>query len=105
MSIFMIIRRLLLAIPLLFLGWIAVLAVVMRFSDGAPAAVVLFPGAALMKNLPKEASLIDYTPFSVTLASDATDFAHALYRRGAILVLPAGLVGCFTAGLQAETGR
>lgn len=100
---FMTIRRVLLAIPLLFLCWIAVLAVVMRFSDEAPAAVVLFPSAALMENLPKETSLIDYTTFSVTLSNDVAGFARALYRQGAILVLPAGLVGCFTTGLKSGT--
>ena len=75
-------------------GWIAVLAAVMVLSDDAPAAVVLFPDASFLEALPKGIAITGRTAFSVTLSSEAPHFARALYAAGALLVLPAGLLGC-----------
>ena len=88
-----IIKRLLWAVPLVFAGWIAVMALVMRFSDAAPAAVVLFPGEALMTGFPKEAAILGINPVALTLAN-RPGLAADLYASGAWLVLPAGLTGC-----------
>ncbi len=87
-------RRIALALPLLFVGWIAVMAVVMRVSDVAPAAVVLLPPGDFTARLPEDVAILAATPVSLTLQSDGTDFAARLYAAGAWLVLPAGLTGC-----------
>ena len=89
----MIIKRILMAIPLVLVGWIAVMALVMRFSDAAPAAVVVFPSERLMAELPEGAAILGLNPVALTLANDA-GLTAALYDRGAWLVLPAGLTGC-----------
>lgn len=90
----MITRRLALAAPLLFLGWIAVMAVVMRFSDAAPAAVVILPPGDFTARLPQDVAILAVSPISLTLRSDGADVARRLYAAGAWLVLPAGLTGC-----------
>lgn len=90
----MTIKRLVLALPFLFLSWIAVLLLVMRFSDAAPGAVVILPSEAFMLALPEEVSILGISPVAITLSSDEPDFARRLYRAGAMLVLPAGLPGC-----------
>ena len=71
-------------------GWIAVLAAVMVMSDDAPAALVLFPDGAFLAALPDDVSITGRNAISVTLTGDAA----TLYRAGAWLVLPAGLLGC-----------
>lgn len=90
----MTIRALLLALPLLFLGWISVLLAVAVLTDEAPAYVVVFPGRALMQDLPGDAAILAASRFSVTLTSEAPGFARTLYASGARIVLPAGLPGC-----------
>lgn len=90
----MTIRSVLIAIPALFLGWLTVIALVMRFTDAAPGAVVLFPSQALMADLPPGIAVAATSPISVTLVGEVEDFARVLYSRGALLVLPAGLPGC-----------
>ncbi|WP_254695382.1 hypothetical protein [Oceanicola sp. D3] len=89
-----IIKRIALWAPLLFIAWVATMAFVMRFSDAAPAAVVMFPGEAFLAGLPEDAAVISASAATVTLKSDTPDFAARLYRAGALLVLPAGLTGC-----------
>lgn len=89
----MTINRILLALPLVFVGWIAVMAIVLRFSDAAPAAVVLWPTSGFLKNLPQRAAIIDVNGLAVTFAN-RPDLARELYEAGAWLVLPAGLTGC-----------
>lgn len=89
-----IIKRLLIALPLIFIGWLSVIALVMRFSDAAPGAVVILPDAGFMAALPEDAAILSANSFSVTLTSDSPDFARRLYASGARLVLPAGLIGC-----------
>ena len=89
----MTINRLLLAIPLVFVGWIAVMALVMRFSDAAPAAVVPWPTKTFLKSLPGNAAIVDINGIAVTFAN-RPNLAGELYASGAWLVLPAGLTGC-----------
>lgn len=88
----MTIRRLLLAAPLILAGWIGVMAVVMRLSDAAPAAVVPWPTAGFLERLP-QAAVIDANGLAITLAN-RPGLAGDLYSAGAWLVLPAGLTGC-----------
>lgn len=75
-------------------GWIAVLAGVMVLSDDAPAALVMFPNTAFFDALPEDVSITSQNAMSVTVAGDAAGFAPMLYKSGAWLVLPAGLLGC-----------
>lgn len=86
-------KRAFMVLPLVFIGWIAVMAIVMRVSDAAPGAVVLFPSFDLMASLPDDAAILGMNPISVTLANRA-GLANDLYGSGAWLVLPAGLAGC-----------
>ena len=86
-------RRLLWALPLVLIAWIGVMALVMRFSDVAPAAVVLFPDDTLMAALPEETAILAIGSASLTLAN-RPGLAGELYAAGALLVLPAGLTGC-----------
>ena len=88
------IRRGLLVALLLFASWIAVMALVMRFSDAAPAAVVILPGEGFLAALPADAAIVAQGPATVTLKSETPAFARRLYAAGALLVLPAGLTGC-----------
>lgn len=89
----MTIKRILLAVPLVFVGWIAVMALVMRFSDAAPAAVVPWPTKGFLHDLPRQAAIVDVNGLAVTFAN-RPDLAKELYAAGAWLVLPAGLTGC-----------
>ena len=89
----MIIRRVLGWGGVLVLGWITIMALVVRFSDAAPAAVVILPDENLLKTLPGVAVLAR-GPATITLRDDAPNLAARLYAAGALLVLPAGLTGC-----------
>lgn len=75
-------------------GWIVVLAGVMLVSDVAPAALVMFPDAAFLQSLPDGVAALSQNAISVTLISESTGFGGTLYRLGAFVVLPAGLLGC-----------
>ncbi len=87
------IRRTLLALPVVLAGWIALMVLVMRFSDAAPAAVVPLPTEAFLAALPNEVAILDITNWAVTF-DNRPDLAAALYAAGAKVVLPAGLTGC-----------
>jgi hypothetical protein len=90
----MIIRRVLLVLPLLVASWLLVLTLVMRFSDAAPGAVVMFPPEGFIAGLPADLSVVAASGLTVTLVSDSPDMARRLYAAGAPWVLPAGLPGC-----------
>ena len=87
------IKRTSYALALVFVGWIAVMAMVMRYSDVAPAAVVLFPSRGLMAQLPEDTSILGLSRTRLTV-ENAPNTTRALYDAGAWLVLPAGLTGC-----------
>jgi hypothetical protein len=86
-------KRWLVALPLVALGWIGTLAVVMRLSGEAPAALVMFPPEGLIRALPAEVSVVSFGPASITLRG-GDNLVATLYALGAPLVLPAGLTGC-----------
>lgn len=89
----MTIRRLALALPILIIAWLAILALTMRLTGDAPAALVLFPPATLLASLPPGIGITAQGPLSVTVKGGA-GLVAALYAAGAPLVLPAGLTGC-----------
>jgi hypothetical protein len=94
-------RRLwLMALPLVAIGWLAVLAGVMRLGGDAPAALVMLPPPGFASTLPVGVAILSSGPFSLTLKADAPGLVATLYALGAPLVLPAGLTGCLpqTAG-------
>jgi len=70
------------------------MAVVMLVSDAAPAAVVLFPSSDFLSNVPEGTAVISRSAISLTVKGEAAGFGPALYKAGAVLVLPAGLTGC-----------
>ena len=72
------------------------MALVMRLSDAAPAALVLFPTKGFVKELPDGFAVLGYSNITLTIASDTKDFGATLYDSGAWLVLPAGLKGCLS---------
>lgn len=78
------------AVAGLFIGWIGVLAGVMVLSDAAPSALVVFPSADFFAALPADVAITGETAIGVTVTGEAA----ILYRAGAWLVLPAGLLGC-----------
>jgi hypothetical protein len=89
----MIIKRLLIGLPLVGLGWIGILAGVMWMTGRAPAALVILPPADLLDHLPPGTAVVSIGPFSVTVKG-GDNLVTALYHAGATLVLPAGLTGC-----------
>ncbi|MEM1151096.1 MAG: hypothetical protein AAF641_13370 [Pseudomonadota bacterium] len=93
------IRRILMAIPVLFIAWIAILAVVMRVGGEAPGAFVPVPSEAFIAGLPQDVAITSRSAISVTLQSEETDLTKRLYAAGAYLVLPAGLDACIPAFL------
>ena len=90
----MITRDILLALPVVALGWLAVLVGVGFVSKAAPAQIVVLPSEQVLTGLAPEVAIVDNGPLTVRLASDADGFVADLYRAGARLVLPAGLPGC-----------
>lgn len=94
------IRRIALAIPVLLVGWIMVLAVVMRIGGEAPGAFVPWPSERFIADLPEDVSITSRSAISVTLRSDADNLPARLYGAGALLVLPAGLEACIPAFLR-----
>ena len=76
--------------------WITIMALVMRLSDAAPAALVLFPPRGFVKELPDGFAVLGYSNITLTIVSDTKDFGATLYDSGAWLVLPAGLKGCLS---------
>ena len=86
-------QMVILALPLVAMGWVATLAAVALLSDAAPARYVLLPPDTLLSDMP-DAALVGAGRLWLVLASDRPGFTAALYRAGAVLVLPAGLEPC-----------
>ena len=93
-------RRLVFSLPVLAIGWLAVLAGVMAIDGTAPAAFVPFPSAELLANLPQDAAITGRSTLSITLRSEAPGLTARLYGAGAWLVLPAGLEACIPGFLR-----
>lgn len=92
----MTIKGIVIVVSLFVFGWVTILAGITLFTDDAPAALVMFPSQDFLEQMPEDAAVLSATSFTVTLASDDTDLARRLYQKGAWLVLPAGLRGCFS---------
>ncbi|MEL6647029.1 MAG: hypothetical protein AAFY35_00795 [Pseudomonadota bacterium] len=88
------IHRLIMAIPILVVGWILVLAVVMRLGGEAPGAFVPMPSQSFIAGLPDDVAITSRSAISVTLRGEQSDLPKRLYAAGAFLVLPAGLEAC-----------
>ena len=82
------------ALPLVLITWLALLALVMRLSGQAPAALVILPPAGFLTYLPDSIAITSQGPFSLTLTSTTPNLVAVLYAAGAPIVLPAGLTGC-----------
>ena len=76
------------------IGWLALQMMVMRFTDAAPGAIVLFPADNFVTQLPDNVAVVSAGSNWVSVRSDTPDFAQKLYFAGAWIVLPAGLPGC-----------
>ncbi len=101
----MTIKQILVAVPLLGLGWLGVLLAVSLVTDAAPAYIVLMPSAEFVDQLDPDMSILAVGPISITLAADSPRVAARLYGAGARVVLPAGLPGCLPAPvIQREIG-
>lgn len=85
----MTIRTVLYALPILAIAWLGLLAGVMVVTEQAPVALVIGPVV-----IPADAAIVADPWIGVSLQSDAPGFVADLYRSGAWLVLPAGLLGC-----------
>lgn len=94
------IKRLLIAMPILLFGWIAVLAIVMRLGADAPGAFIPFPQETLLQGLPKDVAITNRSSISITVQGDGHDLTKRLYDAGAFIVLPAGLEGCIPGFLK-----
>jgi hypothetical protein len=95
-------RRVLLALPLVIVAWIAILALVMRLGGDAPAAFVPFPPQDFIASLPPYVTITGRSPISLTLRSETEALPRHLYRAGAWLVLPAGLEACIPTFLRQD---
>ncbi len=80
--------------PLVLAGWIGTMAAVTFLTDAAPASVVVIGKASVLDHLPDGTAVLGAGPMGLTLANEMEGFGPALYRAGALLVLPAGLAGC-----------
>lgn len=85
-----------LALVLVTAGWLGVLSAVMLLSDAAPGAIVLLPAPDFAQGLPDGAAIVGGGTHWIAVRADVPDLGPALYRAGAMLVLPAGLPGCLT---------
>ena len=95
-------KRLLWILPTVFLAWITILALVMRFGGDAPAAFVPFPPADFITALPPDIAITGRSRMSLTLRSETENLPQQLYRAGAWLVLPAGLEACIPTFLRQD---
>ncbi len=90
----MTIRRWAAALALVGAGWIGTLMLVMLVSDAAPGAIVLFPRADFVSNLPRGVAVAGGGRGWIALRADMPGLGRVLYRAGGRVVLPAGLPGC-----------
>ena len=90
-------RALVLGLPAMLAGWLAVLALALWLGAPAPAALVLLPPEGFLDALPAGVAVTGRNALGVTLRG-GEDLPAALYAAGAPLVLPAGLAGCLGLG-------
>lgn len=75
-------------------GWFCLQLALMYFTDAAPGAVVLFPSAHFIADLPAGVAVVGAGANWISVKSDAPALGKSLYGAGARVVLPAGLPGC-----------
>ena len=92
----MTIRSWIASVVVVLIGWISLQLGVMYFADVAPGAMALFPNEEFIFRLPANAGIVDIGDFWITVASDDSALGKKLYAAGALIVLPAGLLGCFS---------
>ena len=92
----MTIKRWAIGVLLVFAAWIILLALVTAFYRDQKDLLFIFPAQRTFTELPNSVSIIDKGGFWVTVTSSDTGVALDAYRAGVLLVLPAGLSGCFT---------
>ena len=76
-------RHLLLGVLLLLLGWIAVLALVLRFGGPAPAALVVWPPEGFLRALPPDVSVTSRNALGLTARGGRGPCGRALRGRRA----------------------
>lgn len=57
--------------------------------------MALFLNEEFISLLPANAGIVDIGDFWITVVSDDLALGEKLYAAGALIVLPAGLLGCF----------
>lgn len=92
----MTIRRWVFAIVVVLCGWIGLQLLIMRYTDVAPGAVVLFPADSFLSNLPEGVAVVGIGSSWMSVKSDEPGLGKSLYAAGAWVVLPAGLPGCLS---------
>lgn len=90
----MTIRTWVLSLAVVLAGWAGLQLLVMRFTDVAPGAVVLFPAENFIARLPTNVAIVGGGPNWIALRSEGQNLGKDLYAAGAWIVLPAGLPGC-----------
>ena len=90
----MTIRSWISSVVVVLIGWISLQLGVMYFTDVAPGAMALFPNEGFISRLPANAGIVEFGDFWITVASDEPALGEKLYAAGALIVLPAGLLGC-----------
>lgn len=96
------IRRLIAALPVLVIAWLAILAIVLRAGGSAPAVFVPLPPAGLVGARSGDVAITGASPISITLRSEDSDLVARVYDAGAWLVLPAGLEACIPGFLRED---
>jgi hypothetical protein len=87
-------RRILLAAPLVALGWMAALTLPMLAGASPPAILVVLPPDDLLTRLGPDVAILAKSPVGLTLQSAEPALAQRLWAAGALVLLPAGLTGC-----------
>jgi hypothetical protein len=82
------------ALTTVLVGWFVLQLLVMRFTNAAPGALVLFPTKDLIAQLPEGVAVVGAGSTWLTFKSDMPGLGPSLYASGAWIVLPAGLAGC-----------
>ena len=83
------------SVVVVLIAWFSLQIGVMYFTDVAPGAMALFPTEGFISSLPENARIVDIGDFWIIVAWDEPTLGKRLYTAGALIVLPAGLPGCF----------
>lgn len=90
----MTIRSWLLSLVAVLTCWFGLQLAIMRWTDAAPGAVVLFPPTDFISRLPKDIAFVNAGDNWIAVKSDVANLGRSLNAAGAWIVLPAGLPGC-----------